>query len=472
MTTYLFYDIETTGLNKAFDQIIQFAAIRTDTQLNELERFTIGIRLRPDVIPSPRAMITNRVSIADLASGWQEVDAVREIHRLVNVPGTISLGYNTMSFDDEFLRFSFHRNLLPPYTHQYRNGCGRMDLLPITIIFWLYKREVLSWPEVDGKPSLKLEHLGVANQLMKGPSHDAMVDVETTLKLARCFFAERTVWDHVIGFFDKDTDSRRLDELPAVFQGRAGVHRQGLLVDSEYGVQQNFQIPVLSLGTSIPYPNQTLWLRLDWPGLRDTTPETIAETTWIVRKRCGEPGIILPPLPRFWKHLDPERAQTAAANLKWLMSKPDLFDRIVAYYQEFSYPYIANLDPDAALYQVGFPSRSDTALSREFHTADLPQRIQIADRFAGPEVRVLAKRLLFRNYLAELPRQLRAEFQSYLRQAHAEHDRNIMVDYKGQRRTTPWMAQREIEQVRREENLDDVQRRLLDELEAYIQKTF
>jgi hypothetical protein len=34
------------------------------------------------------------------------------------------------------------------------------------------------------------------------------------------------------------------------------------------------------------------------------------------------------------------------------------------------------------------------------------------------------------------------------------------------------MAQREIEQVRREENLDDVQRRLLDELEAYIQKTF
>ena len=35
--TYLFYDIETTGLNKAFDQVLQFAAIRTDRQLNEIE---------------------------------------------------------------------------------------------------------------------------------------------------------------------------------------------------------------------------------------------------------------------------------------------------------------------------------------------------------------------------------------------------------------------------------------------------
>ncbi len=52
--TYLFYDIETTGLNRAFDQVLEFAAIRTDGDLNELDRFTATIRLRPDVIPSPR----------------------------------------------------------------------------------------------------------------------------------------------------------------------------------------------------------------------------------------------------------------------------------------------------------------------------------------------------------------------------------------------------------------------------------
>jgi len=36
--TYLFYDTETTGLNKSFDQVLQFAAIRTDLDLNEIER--------------------------------------------------------------------------------------------------------------------------------------------------------------------------------------------------------------------------------------------------------------------------------------------------------------------------------------------------------------------------------------------------------------------------------------------------
>ena len=53
--SYLFYDIETTGLNKAFDQVLQFAAIRTDPELNEIERHDIKVNLRPDVIPSPLA---------------------------------------------------------------------------------------------------------------------------------------------------------------------------------------------------------------------------------------------------------------------------------------------------------------------------------------------------------------------------------------------------------------------------------
>ncbi|MGD8667896.1 MAG: exonuclease domain-containing protein, partial [Desulfobacterales bacterium] len=65
--TYLFYDIETTGLNKAFDQVLQFASIRTDRQLNEIKRFTIKIQLRPDVIPSPAAVMTNRISLKDQA---------------------------------------------------------------------------------------------------------------------------------------------------------------------------------------------------------------------------------------------------------------------------------------------------------------------------------------------------------------------------------------------------------------------
>ena len=44
---YVFYDTETTGTETPFDQILQFAAIRTDDALNELERFNIRCRLLP-----------------------------------------------------------------------------------------------------------------------------------------------------------------------------------------------------------------------------------------------------------------------------------------------------------------------------------------------------------------------------------------------------------------------------------------
>ena len=35
---FILYDVETTGLNRRFDQILQFAAIRTDADLSETRR--------------------------------------------------------------------------------------------------------------------------------------------------------------------------------------------------------------------------------------------------------------------------------------------------------------------------------------------------------------------------------------------------------------------------------------------------
>src|SRR3990167_1275636 len=128
MNTLLFYDIETTGLNKCFDQVLQFAAIRTDLELNELAHHDIRIKLNADVIPSPYAMITHHIGLDAMQQGQNEYEAIQEIHTLLNTPGTLSLGYNTLGFDDEFLRFSFYRNLLPPYTHQFSNQCRRMDI--------------------------------------------------------------------------------------------------------------------------------------------------------------------------------------------------------------------------------------------------------------------------------------------------------------------------------------------------------
>jgi len=138
MKTYLFYDTETTGLNPCFDQVLTFACIRTDTELNELDRTTITIRLRKDIIPSPGAFLTHGLSFDELESGITEYQAAGKIHELVNTPSTVSIGYNSLEFDDEFLRFMFYRNLMDPYTHQYRNNCSRMDILPVALVFRIF----------------------------------------------------------------------------------------------------------------------------------------------------------------------------------------------------------------------------------------------------------------------------------------------------------------------------------------------
>ncbi|MCF8126094.1 MAG: exodeoxyribonuclease I, partial [Desulfotignum sp.] len=129
MKTYLFYDLETSGLNPAFDQVLTFAGIRTDTKLCEIDRTCLTIKLRKDIIPSPHAFVTHCLTPKFLEGGICEYEAARVLHQLFNTPGTISLGYNSLGFDDEFLRFLFYRNLLEPYSHQYANGCSRADIL-------------------------------------------------------------------------------------------------------------------------------------------------------------------------------------------------------------------------------------------------------------------------------------------------------------------------------------------------------
>jgi exodeoxyribonuclease I len=52
--TFVLYDVETTGLNRRFDQILQFAAVRTDVDLVETGRLERRSRLMLHVVPSPR----------------------------------------------------------------------------------------------------------------------------------------------------------------------------------------------------------------------------------------------------------------------------------------------------------------------------------------------------------------------------------------------------------------------------------
>ena len=183
--SYLFYDLETTGINPAFAQPVRFAAKRTTPDFKVIEEHTINICMRSDVIIEPSAAVVNRLGPEHLQCGDNEYEAAKTIHEMVI--GRKSLGYNSFAFDDLFLRFLFYRNLLNPYSHQHANGCGRMDVYPITVAaFYLYP-ELLKWPLKKGKDkvSFKLEDINTANRLFDGQAHDAMTDTTVTLELAK-----------------------------------------------------------------------------------------------------------------------------------------------------------------------------------------------------------------------------------------------------------------------------------------------
>ena len=59
---FIFYDTETSGINVAFDQILQFAAILTDEHFVEIDRLEIRCQILSWVIPSPIAMLVTRTS--------------------------------------------------------------------------------------------------------------------------------------------------------------------------------------------------------------------------------------------------------------------------------------------------------------------------------------------------------------------------------------------------------------------------
>ena len=92
--TYIFYDLETTGQNPCFDQVVRFAAKETDHNLNIINEHNISIKLRNDIIPHPKALLVNRLNIDQLSEGIVEHEAFHQIHQIMNKPNTINIGYN------------------------------------------------------------------------------------------------------------------------------------------------------------------------------------------------------------------------------------------------------------------------------------------------------------------------------------------------------------------------------------------
>lgn len=466
--TYLFYDLETTGINPCFDQILQFAAVRTDDQLNELERHEFLVKLNPDTIPTAQAAITHHITIEQASAGISEYEAVKKIYQLFNTPNTVSVGYNTLNFDDEFLRFSFFRNLLPAYNHQYKDGCSRFDLYPFVVSYYLFSHETLDWPiNSKGSVSLKLEDLNTKNNLyLQGRAHDAISDVLMTLALARVLKTKNPkMWQYLLSRFDKVEDKKTLSLLDSGIEINDNSYNQALMIAGHFGHKDHFMAPVLNLGQHWHYKNQWCFLRLDTTNLQQVTLDNMANIVTI-NKKWGDLPLLLPAKKRFLKHLSDDRIKCIKENKVFLKQNPTLFLNIKDAVLDYKYPQIDNVDIDASLYQSGFMNYAEQDLCDAFHQAPMSQKINVLEKMPKPYYQ-RAVRVIGRIAPEALTEPMQLEFQSYLEKI-TSYDNDRPIDYKGIAKVSIPQVYDEIQTLRSERNLTSAQQKILDELEDYL----
>lgn len=186
--TFFFYDLETSGLNGREDRIMQFAGQRTSLELEPIgEPVNILVKMTEDALPSPGAIMVTKITPQEtLRDGILEADFCKFITEEIFTPGTIAVGYNTVRFDDEFMRATLWRNFYDAYEWEWKDERSRWDILDVVRLTRALRPEGIKWPfNEKGMPTNRLELITKLNGVSHEHAHDALSDVFATIAVAR-----------------------------------------------------------------------------------------------------------------------------------------------------------------------------------------------------------------------------------------------------------------------------------------------
>jgi exodeoxyribonuclease-1 len=194
---FIFYDTETSGLEKDFSQIFQIALVFTDDNFNILSSKKLECRRSPWVVPSPGAMLITGFSPDDLKrnkySHYEMMKETNDWARLQHWPVIFS-GYNTFGFDEHVLAQNFQQSLLDPNlttSGNKNNGQqnGRMDVATLVKMSIAYAPGALTMNIMNEQGYASQSLMNIASQngvvLSAEDAHDALNDVKATIGVAR-----------------------------------------------------------------------------------------------------------------------------------------------------------------------------------------------------------------------------------------------------------------------------------------------
>ena len=381
MTSIFWYDYETTGINPRSDRPLQVAGIRTDHDLNEIDA-PVNLFCLPsdDILPHPAACAITGITPAILAQkGLAEADFMTRVHAQLAAPGTCGAGYNTLRFDDEMTRYSLYRNFFDPYAREWQGGNSRWDLIDLVRTAYALRPEGITWPEQDGRVTLKLDRLTQANGIDHGQAHDALSDVRATIALARLVRKKQPkLFDWLFQLRSKQRvmDQVRLLQPMVHISGRFSAERHylGVVLPLAWHPRNRNALIVCDLG-------------LDPQGLLALDAETLRQRLYTRRDELAEGEL---PVPLKLVHInrcpvvaplsvlraqDCERLQldmdSYQARALRLTDAQDVWrDKLMAIYAEDD--FAANEDPEQQLY-AGFIGDRDRRLCEQVRAAEPAQ---------------------------------------------------------------------------------------------------
>ncbi|WP_026375051.1 exodeoxyribonuclease I [Aestuariibacter salexigens] len=409
--TILWHDYETWGVNPAKDLPCQFAAIRTDLELNPVgSPINIMCQIANDYLPHPGAcLVTGITPQQSLRDGMIEAEFVAQIHRHMTIPNTCVAGYNSIRFDDEVTRYALYRNFFDPYGREWQQGNSRWDIIDLVRACYALRPEGIVWPERDdGAPSFKLEHLTAANELGHQQAHDALSDVHATIAVAKLIKTKQPkLYEFYYALRKKKAVAAQLDCLQ---------HTPFVHISSKLPALQGccaWMMPVVQHPTQ---SNAVICIDLTRPCdmLLEYDAETLRSQLYARSEDLGEqdrPPLKLVHLNRSpfvapAKTLTPENAERLGIDRQACLKRLDLLKNTHGLVQKLATVFDDDMQrapspPDQALYE-GFIADADTALMQQVHDIRPEQLDSLNGRFSDTRLNQLLTYYRARNYPATL----------------------------------------------------------------------
>ncbi len=404
--SFFFYDLETSGLKARADRIMQFAGQRCAMDLTPLgEPVNILVKMTDDALPSPGAIaVTGITPQMTLADGTSEAEFCRYVVDEVFTPGTVAVGYNTVRFDDEFMRAILWRNFHDPYEWEWKDGRSRWDLLDVVRLVRAIRPEGIEWPfREDGMPTNRLELLTKVNGLSHEHAHDALSDVYATIAVARLIREKQPkMFDYLL----KMRGKKEVARLVNLAEPKPFVYASGRYENEFNKTTVAFPIAPSRNGNVLVYD-----LRYDFDELdvENIFPK-VKELCYNKCPAVAPVGV----LENFdgWAKIGLSR-EKVEENLKKLLAHPEFAEKMrTAHEEKPEWP--AATEPEAALYD-GFLDDKDRVNVAAVRGAKKNQLADFHPDFHDPRLPELLLHFKGRNYPEALAEAEREKYEIYRR---------------------------------------------------------